>query len=179
MLIFFQKINNIIKAVTDAGVNKEDIKTQNYTLAPQYDYINSGNANSNTLTGYNANQTVVVKIKDLKNNQDKIAKVIAAATKAGVNQIAGVTFEAADANALKQEARLKAIADARSKAQEIAKSLDVDLGDIIGMWENMISSPEPIDAYKMGMGGGNAASPIVPSGKQEMVIEVNVNYQID
>jgi len=42
----------------------------------------------------------------------------------------------------------------------------------------MISSPEPMDAYKMGMGGG-AASPLVPSGKQEMVIEVNVNYQID
>ncbi len=170
-----EKINSVIKAVEEIGVTKENIKTQNYTLYPQYDWIN----NVQTPGGYNASQLLVVKVTNLSVNKDLVSQVIAAATKAGVNQIQGVTFDSSKLEDLKQEARLKAIADAKNKAGSIASNLGVRLGKVIGWWENPINVPGvPYYGEMGGMGGGGNSAPAVPGGSQEIVMEVNINYEV-
>jgi hypothetical protein len=172
------KMNKILAAIKQAGVAAEDIQTQNYSLSPRYDIVDA----ISKLTGYDANQTVEIKIHNLQNNNGLITKVIEAAGKTGTNQIDGISFEYADMNKLKQEARLKAIADARAKSKEISQALGVKLCKIVGWWENIVSPVDSQISYKGDVGGlgggGGASSPVVPSGTQELVIEVNVNYQI-
>jgi hypothetical protein len=174
-----EKMNKIFKALESAGVAKGDIQTQNYVLNPQYDYAD----NTSRLAGYSANQTIVVKVKDIDKNPDNVTMIISAASKAGANQVGGVAFEPEDLNNLKQQARLKAIEDARVKAKDISNALGVKLGKIVGWWENIISSPDTQSTayYGGGIGGGSsvaATSPIVPSGLREIITEVNLNYRI-
>ncbi len=170
-----EKINNVIKAVEGVGVAKENIKTQNYSLYPQYDWIN----NVQTPGGYNASQLLVVKVTNLSVNKDLVSQVIDAATKAGVNQIQGVSFDSSKLEDLKQEARLKAIVDARGKAKSIAGSLGVRLGKVIGWWENPIGGPGvPYNDMGGYGGGGNSSAPAVPGGSQEIIMEVSINYQV-
>lgn len=171
------KMNKIYQAVQEAGVPKDDILTQNYSLYSQYDYIEG----VSQLSGYNASQILVVKARNIQEDKEIVNKVVAAATKAGANQISGITFEASNLNELKQEARLKAIADAKTKASETAKALGIKLGKIVGWWENFLSASESLGYGKggvEGLGGGAAGGPIIPSGGYELILEVNLNYKI-
>ncbi len=170
------KMDAVVAAIKKAGVADEDIKTQNYSIYPQYDYIN----NASTLAGYNANQQLAVKVRDLKD--EAVSKIITAATKAGANQVNGITFDVANLEQLKQQARILAITDAKSKAGALAAAADVKLKRIVGWWENFIQTPgQPVTYYdgKGGMGAGGAVSSgTVPSGSQEIIVEVNLSYQI-
>ena len=89
-----EKMKKVIDAVAKAGIAKENIQTQNYTLIPQYDTID----NVSKITGYNANQSILVKINDINKNTNKASEVIAVAGKAGTNKINGITFEASNLN---------------------------------------------------------------------------------
>lgn len=171
-----QKISKIIPAIKEAGVPDADITTQNYSLYANYDYRDG----VSYLSGYNANQQLTVKVRDLKQDSYTISTVIDAASKAGANQIQSLTFDVSKLSDLQQEARIKALADARSKATALADAAGVRLGKVVGWYESVISTPGPI-SYIDGKGGGGAVlsvSPQTPIGAQEIVIDMGVNYRI-
>ncbi len=170
------KMTKVIAAVKASGVDEANIQTQSYYLNPQYDYKDGVTVPS----GYSANQQLVVKVKDITGDSNKVAKAIASATEAGANQVAGVSFETSNLEDLKEQARLKAIADAKTKSVKLSEAAGVSLGEVVGWWENLIQAPgQPVPYYdgKGGLGGGSA-SPQLPAGNQEVVIEVNLNYKI-
>lgn len=171
------KMTAIVNAVKAMGVNEADIQTQNYSLYPQYDYIDD----VSTVAGYNANQQVVVKVLAYDKDPDRLSRVIGAASKAGVNQVNSLTFDASNMNDLKQEAKLQAISDAKARGQVLADAAGVKLDKITSWYENYMSpSPMYMDyGAKGGMGVANEAfSAAVPSGSREVVIEMNVTYNI-
>ncbi|MDP3985954.1 MAG: SIMPL domain-containing protein [Candidatus Veblenbacteria bacterium] len=172
-----EKMDKIVAAIKAADVPAEDITTQNFSLSPQYDYRDG----VQTSGGYSANQQVIVKVKDLNNSKEKLAKVIGEATKAGANQIVGVNFSVSNIEELKQQARVEAILDAKGKAGSLAEAADVRLGKVIGWWENVVQAPgAPYYGERaMGIGGaGGGSTPTVPAGEQEIVVEVTVNYKV-
>jgi len=167
------KISKAMDAIKKIGIAEEDIQTQNYSIFPQYDYAED----ISKFVGYNANQQLIVKVKNLAKDANLVSKIISESTKAGVNQITGITFDVSRLEELKQEARLVAIADAKKKAQSIALALGVKLGNVVGWWENPVQAPGvPGPYYLDGKGGGDQAA--VPAGGQEIIIEVGVNYKI-
>ncbi|PIT94476.1 hypothetical protein COT98_03460 [Candidatus Falkowbacteria bacterium CG10_big_fil_rev_8_21_14_0_10_39_9] len=171
-----EKMSNIIAALKVSGIKDEDLKTQNYSLLPQYDYID----NVSALSGYNANEQLVVKVNNLSVDPSLVGKVVEAASKAAANQILGISYDISNLEDLKQQARIKAISDAKTKASILARAAGVKLGDIVGWWENLVQAPGyntiSCDA-KGGMGGG-AVAPSLPNGNQEIVIEINVSYRL-
>jgi hypothetical protein len=134
-----------------------------------------------TVIGYTANQQLTIKVKDIANNNNLLNKAIAEAGKSGANQINGVSFEASNLEALKQQGRVKAIEDAKGKAKELAGAAGVRLGDITGWYENFVG-PTPYGAMdyaaKGGMGGGGGSVPQISAGNNELVVEVGVTYDI-
>ncbi|MFA5029315.1 MAG: SIMPL domain-containing protein [Patescibacteria group bacterium] len=173
------KVNKIIAAVKAAGIPPEDIQTQNYSLYPQYDSPD----NVMSLSGYNANQQLLIKVRGIDKEPERVSKVVAEATKAGVNQVVGVSFDVSNLEELKQQARIKAIGDAQIKASSLAAAARVRLGKVIGWWENIIQAPGIGNAYygdKGGMGGGlgTGATSSLPTGSQEVILEINLNYQV-
>lgn len=171
------KMDSIIKAVKELEVIDSDIQTQNYSLYPQYDYKD----NITVVSGYNANQQLVIKVTDYENNPERLNKIIAAASKAGANQIAGVTFDSSNLDELKQEARLEALKDAKEKSGPLAEAAGVELKEITSWWENYVQ-PSMYASYneygKGGMGAGGAIDPQIGAGSREVVVEVGVTYNI-
>lgn len=176
-----EKITRIMEAEKSLGINEADIKTGNYNLSPQYDYKDG----VSSVSGYNANQNLIIKVKNIRDDKEKTSQVIAAASGAGANQVLGVEFKPSDVDSLKQEARLKAIADAKSKAPALFQASGVKVGKILGWYENSVQIPGVNQGdYAMGIGGAegysakSAVNPQLPAGTQEIIIEIGINYQV-
>lgn len=80
---------------------------------------------------YRVSNTVSITVRDL----DKVGSVLDAAVAAGANNVWGVSFGLDKPEALEPEARAKAVADARSRAESLAKLAGRTLGDVVSVSE--------------------------------------------
>lgn len=168
------KVNNaIVENLTQLGIDKKDIKTSNYSIMPNYDYTKGG---AGTITGYNGNTTVTVKVKDTS----KLPDVIAAATKGGANQVMGTNYSVDSPEKYREQARNKAIANAKEQAQKLASELGIRLGKVTNIVESTNDNgPFPM-IYKseaVSMGGGNAPSPDLQPGTQTISSSVTLYFE--
>ena len=89
------------------------------------------------IVGYRASNRVTVRIRDVT----KVANVIDVLVGAGANEIGGINFTVTQASKLLDEAREKAIADARRKAEIYAKAAGVTLGEPLSISEERRARP--------------------------------------
>ncbi len=160
-------MNRVMKVVSDAGVTREDIKTMNYTLNPQYEFPDG----KQRLLGYVVSQDVQLKIRDLT----KVGDIIGAATSAGANQVNDIQFTLENTESAKADARAKAIDQAKSKAAVIANAAGLELKKLVNFYE--VETPGPIP-YFDGKGGGTDMSVPVSQGMYEVVVSVNLVYEV-
>ena len=163
-------LDNVMAALTAAGIAAEDIQTTNYSLYAEQTYGENGPTG---IAGYRVSNQVNVKIRDIA----LISDVLAAVTEAGANAIYGVNFSVADPAALEAEARALAMQDAANRAASLAELGSVSLGEI-----TIIS--EVVGAPVMPMGGGYAmeqaasAAPGISPGQLSYQVQVQVTYSI-
>lgn len=161
-------MNRVMKVVTDAGVAREDIKTMNYTLNPQYEFPDG----KQRLLGYVVSQDVQLKIRDLT----KVGDLIGAATSAGANQVNDIQFTLENPESARAEARAKAIEAAKTKAATIANAAGLDLKKLINFYE--VETPIPSPYYDGKGGGGTDMSVPVSQGMYEVVVSVSLVYEV-
>jgi uncharacterized protein YggE len=179
-----EKMGKAIDAIKAAGIDQGDIKTKTYSLSPQYDFKNG----VSTVSGYGANQQLEIKAKGIDKNPGIVSQVVSAASGAGINQVVDINFEVSNLNDLKQQAKIEAIGDARTKAGALAQAAGIKkLKKVVSWYENIIQSPD-MQANDSGYGGGptNAAmsakavvAPQIPSGNQEIIIDMGVVYEVE
>lgn len=167
------KMNKVIEKIKSLGVEDKDIKTASYYISSQYDWNKDG---QRVFRGYQVSQSVTVKIRKV----DQAGAVLSAATELGVNQISDLSFTVDDMEKVKQEARLKALANAKEKAKALSKAAGVSLGRIISFSENA-DMPYPVmKSYALaeGMGGAVDSAPTVQAGSIDVKMIVTVSYVI-
>lgn len=166
------KMNAIISAVKNLKVDEKDIQTVNYSLTPQYNYTQNG---GRIFQGYTLEQDVQVKIRDFT----KIGDVLSQGTTSGANLVGDLQFTIDNPEQLKEQARAKAIAQAKANAQNLAKESGVRLGKLINVYEGY-SAPVMYNSVKaMGGAAPQAASvPTIQPGQQEIDITINLTYQV-
>jgi uncharacterized protein YggE len=103
-------------------------------------------------------------MRDLAKLGDLIDKV----TVAGANRIEGIGFIVSNQESLLEEARRKAVADAKDKANLYARAAGFTLGKVMSLTEESVPSPRPMVARAM------AASAPVPVEAGEMTLSVRV-----
>ncbi len=166
-----KNINAVSAAVKDAGVNAKDIQTSGYTIYPMYDY----RAEGQKITGYQASSNLTIKVRAI----DNANAVIDAAAGAGANQISGISFDVDDKTKAQNEAREKAVAQARSKAENAARIAGFSLGKIINYSENFGDIPRPIPMMaKADMAGSPEVPTQIETGTNEIAVTVTLSYQI-
>ncbi|MGA1390097.1 MAG: SIMPL domain-containing protein [Ilumatobacteraceae bacterium] len=160
-------------ALLDAGVDEEDIATQSVSVYPEYTYSGDG---TQTLKGYRATQNFAVTLRDTDRAGEKVDAVVEAAGDAvQINSVTPVLIDTTDAS---NDAREKAIDNAKDKAEDYADLLDVDLGDVLVVTE--VSAPSgvtPILARDSGMVEGGAKTQI-DLGVQEVSVTVEVRWAL-
>lgn len=124
--------NALVDALTRLGIKKEDIKTSNYSINPNYNY-----ETTQKISGYNGSATVTVKVRDIS----KLPDVIVDATKAGANQVSKETYSVDSPEKYREKARNIAIANAKDQAQKLSQSLGIKLGKITNIVESAPNNP--------------------------------------
>jgi len=166
-------MDQVIADLKKMGVADKDLES-NYSIYPQYDYTQSGSQ----FKGYQVTNNVTVKIRELA----KISDVLGLAGKYGANSVNGLSFTMDDSQALKDQARAKAVADAKAKATKLAQSLGVQLVELISYndYEGG-GTPYPM-ANNYGMGGAavdaKMVAPSVETGSQDVIMNVNLTYRV-
>lgn len=178
-----QKINVAIALLKDdLSIPGADIKTLSYNVYPRYNqprpcFSGICPQDEQRIIGYTASQMVEVKVRDT----GKAGDVIARLGDAGVSNLSGPAFTIDDLEALRSEAREKAIKDAREKAKVLTRDLGVRIVRITGFWENTGGYPIPYAEKTLGFGGDASTRPTVPdlpTGENEIEVSVSVSYEI-
>ncbi len=164
------QMTSAFAALKKAGIAARNITTSQMSLQPQYNYENR---KAPRITGYQVRNTVTAKTYDL----DNVGPMLDALVNAGVNNINGVTFSIKDSKSAKDKARLDAIAEAREKAQNMAKAAGVRLGKVLEIRESTSSRPQPTMYMARSMDA--ASSTPISAGEQTLSVTVNITYALD
>ena len=168
-----KKMNAIIKAVKDMSVDEKDIQTTNYSIYPKYSYDKEKGISN--IVGFTVSQSVTVKVRKL----DDVGSILAQAGNLGANQVGGIQFTIDNPDSLKEQARQKAIKDAKDKANTLAKELGVSLGRVVSFNEYSAGDAIYAKAYSEGYGiGGGGATPDIQTGSLDVLVNVNIVFEL-
>lgn len=179
-----QAMNEIMTYLEEAGVAEADIKTDNYNLNPRYNWIErpcTGGVcpgGERVIEGYEAYQTVTVKVRDL----DQSGELISGVGSRGATNVSSLQFTIDDPANLEAEARALAIEDAKAKAEVLADDLDVKIVELTNFYEegDRGGYPEPYMARsEMAMDEAVAnTAPSMPTGEDTITKRVNLTYKV-
>jgi uncharacterized protein len=166
-----EKMNTLIARLLEIGVGEEDIQTQNYNVFPDYDYTPD---DGQILRGYQVDQTVRIKIRDLTSADS----ILALAGEVGANNVGGLDFTLDDTDAYFAQARRDALRDVNQKAKELASVLGVRLVSVVQYNESpgSVRYDQVYALRSLEMGGD---IPQVESGEEEIELSVSVVFEIE
>jgi hypothetical protein len=163
----------VMAALKGAGIAEDDLQTSNFSVSPKYPPYQPNQTTAPRIVGYTVSNQVTARIKDLK----KLGTILDTLVQAGSNQVSGISFDVDEPKALMDEARKKAVADARAKAELYAAAAGVTLGRVMQISESGgVMPPQPL--FRMAMAAPAAeAVPIAP-GQQTLSASVSITYEI-
>ncbi|MFB9268931.1 SIMPL domain-containing protein [Bradyrhizobium erythrophlei] len=159
----------VLAALKGAGIDDKDYQTSRLSLQPKYAPDRNGPTN---IIGYRASNRVTIKVRDVA----KVANVIDVLVGAGANEITGINFVVSQASKVLDEARDKAIADARRKAEIYAKAAGVTLGEPISISEET-GAPTPMYRGKVAAPMAASGAPVA-QGEETLAVSVSVSWAI-
>jgi uncharacterized protein len=163
-------MGKVLLALKGAGIEEKDFQTSRLSLQPQSAPNRAGSGLA-TVVSYRASNHVTVRLRDVA----KLASLLDTMVAAGANDIDGINFTVSNASKLLDEARERAVADARRKAEIYARAAGVTLGAPLSISEEGV--PGPMSFRKMAAGMPASPAPISP-GEQTLAVTVNVSWAI-
>ena len=162
----------VLAALKGAGIADADIRTSRLSLQPQVSPARMSSDTPPTIVGYRASNRVTVRVHDIT----KVASTLDALLAAGANDIGGVNFMVSNASKWLDDARPKAIADARRKAEIYAKAAGVSVGAPLSISEEGSNVPIAPRGFAQGM-TASAPTPIA-AGDATLKVTIGVSYEI-
>lgn len=163
----------LLASVRDNGVSDSDIKTTQFTINAEYDYANG----SSRITGYRVTNTVSAKTHE----QDRVAEIIDDAVSATGDpiQISGITFTLDNPETALSDARSRAMASAKAKADELAHLAGVTLGAPISIVESSNGGvTQPLPYGVTGAASADSVRTSIQTGQLDITLSVQVTYAI-
>jgi uncharacterized protein YggE len=162
-------MGKVLLALKGAGIDEKDYQTSRLSLQPQFATPSKVTERAG-IVSFRASNRVMVRIRDVT----KVAGIIDVLVGAGANEIGGINFTVTQASKHLDEAREKAIADARRKAEIYAKAAGVTLGEPISISEE--GAPTPV--FRGKMAAPMAAGAAVAQGEETLSVTVSVSWAI-
>jgi uncharacterized protein YggE len=154
------QMNKLIAALKGKGIAPADIQTAEVSLSA------NRNQSGSRIFNYTASNSVTALVRAIAN----AGPVIDAAVAAGANQLSGPTLSSTDQQALSRRALAAALADARARANVIAKAAGVRLGKVLSVSEES-ATPFPVE-------GRAAASPAAATPIEAGTIQIEADLTV-
>ena len=163
-------MEQVLRAIRAQGVADRDVQTTNVSIVPVRAQSSPSRPQPGAVTGYEVTNQVRVKVRNLTS----LGRLIDTLVSQGANALGGIAFSIADPAALLDQARTKAIADARQKAQVYAVAAGAKLGRVLAIKDTASGPPRPMAARMM------ASAPVpIAAGEQELEVSVSVTYALE
>ncbi|WP_434027620.1 SIMPL domain-containing protein [[Pseudomonas] boreopolis] len=166
-----QQMEKVMQAIRGAGIAEKDVQTSGITLYPQYTYKEGENPR---ITGYQASNTVNLKVRDLT----RLGKVLEVLAAQGANQINGPSFEIDKPEPVYDEARIAALKQAQARAETYAKSLGLRVRRIVSISEGRGGGVRPMPMMRMQAMAADAATPPVSPGETSLSVNLDVTFEL-
>jgi uncharacterized protein len=164
----------LLAALREQGVSERDIQTSGFSVWTERTGrpVEMPGSTGEDAVIYRVTNTVRVTVVDLS----KLSAILDAAIDSGANAIYGINFSIADPSTIETQARIKAVADAKAKAEELADLAGVRVGAVVSVSEVIGAGVFPaMREAAVGMGG--AVGPMSP-GEMDYTVQLQVVYSI-
>ncbi len=186
-----QKMSQIVDALIEIGVERENIQTVKFSVDEEYNYNNG----SNTFIGYKVKNEIFVKILNI----ESAGEIVNTAFAAGGNVFSGIAFDVSNRDEIYMQAVDMALLSAEEKAgayaansgRKIDRILSIDEGSVPSLSSSRYRYSSDMNAYlalayardrHMLEGQGIAAAPSpdsISTGMVEITATVTVIYSLD
>lgn len=171
-----QTLDTIVQQLNELGISENDIQTADLSIFTENQPptpMQGEMAENQPQNSFRVMNRINVIVRDLS----LVEEVIDTAVSAGANNIFGLNFSIQDTSALEADARVEALEQARTRAQQIADALNVELGAVQTVIEEGDSFVRPAaESAMMGRGGGGGAA--VERGQLSVSVSVRVTFAI-
>ena len=164
-----QAMEQLMQSLGALGIAARDIQTTNVSVSPQRRQARDGRPGE--IVGYEVVNQVHVKVRELPS----LGRVLDQQVAQGANSIQGIHFGLRDPAPLLDEARKRAMADARHRADLYASAAGLKVGRVLSVQEAGTVSPRPEPMGRVMM---SAAVPVA-AGEQEIQASVTVTYALE
>ena len=158
----------LIDGLKALGVAAKDIQTTAINIEPRYTQAKDGRPAA--LAGYRLVNRVHLTVREVK----RLGEILDGAIGLGANQVNGIGFDVSNAETLMDEARRRAIANARRRAELYAAAAGAQLGSVLTISETNNASPRALPMARAAAGG---PVPVEP-GTRALTVEVNLTYAL-
>ncbi|MEO5808713.1 MAG: SIMPL domain-containing protein [Sphingomicrobium sp.] len=166
------RMERVRAALKRASIADKDIQTSSINLSPEYRYDNN---QPPVLTGYQASNTVSIRFRDIR----KSGEILDALVAQGANQINGPSLTIEHPAAALDEARLKAIAAGRARAELYARAMGMRVVRVLSVSESGgFSPPPPMPVAMMARAEGADAKTSIDPGSQDLQVTIAMSVEL-
>lgn len=131
MRLATDSVNELERAVEEAGFKKKELKTTSFNITTKYkSYYDENNNYKSKFDGYVCEQGLKLQF-DL--DMTVLSRVLTAIAKSNVDPRFNIRFSVKDENAINEELLIKATENARRKAEILVKASRATLGKLISI----------------------------------------------
>lgn len=128
-------MKKVIAGLKSSGIAAGDIQTTSFRVEPRYTRPREGEAR--VIKGYRVTNQVAVVARNL----DRLGEVLDELVSLGANEMGGLSFEASEAETLRDEARKEAVANALRHARLFAAAAGAEVGEVLKIVEGQAPGP--------------------------------------
>jgi uncharacterized protein YggE len=163
-------MTKVVAELKQSGIEAKDIQTTNFSVEPRYDSSDEDKAPK--LIGYHVTNSAFITVRDIA----KLGEVLDKIVSLGANSIGGISFGVANREAVENEARKLAMADAIAKATLFAEAAGAELGEVMSISEQGGFQPY----FEKRAAAPMAAQAPVPieAGTESVSMQVSVTWEL-
>ena len=165
------RMERVRTALKRAGIADRDIQTSNISLNPEYRYADN---QPPQLTGYTASNQVTVRFRDIATT----GKILDALVAEGSNQISGPNLTIDQPEAALDEARTKALAVGRARAELYARSLGMRVVRLVAITESGGNYGPPTPMPVMMDARAQASYAKIDPGEQKLSVSLGMTFEL-
>jgi uncharacterized protein YggE len=130
------RANAVTDALVGQGIDRKDIRTTTVTLQPQY-----GGSDNTTVVGYQSSISIDAMVRKIETGPQVLGVVTT--TGGDTTRINSVAYSIEDDSQLVKDARSRAFADAKNRADQYAELSGLNLGKVLSISETGTGAPPP------------------------------------
>ena len=163
------RMQKVIVALKQAGVEDRDVQTSNVSLNPQY---RDPENQSPQLVGYTASHQLTIRFRDIRSS----GKILDALVSEGANQISGPSLTIDKPEAALEEARANAVQIGRAHAELYARSLGLRVVRIVSVSESggYAAPPRPVPM----MARAEMSNTNIEPGEQKLQVSLAMTFEL-